>query len=539
MSLLDNKLSARDNLDLKSKIDYHVGNGCFWLGYKIWIYRVTYTESSAPSDPGNRSNNQSQGSQRIMNIDCYGAFSKKGIHDLVCHSIVISILNDLVLNSKRKEIRIFESSDAWLYRFRDEHWKSTNRIPSRPLKYIFMDKNVKERIVHNFDTFYSEKNEDKKLFEELGSKHKLVYMLEGESSTGKTNVITSLAHRYSSNLCWVNLQKQDEEDLKIILQCVPKSSMIVFEDIKPSTFREYKPESNEGFPLSTFLNILDGLISPEGNIIIMTTNYFQELHDFSPELLREGRVDEIVKFKHIDKEQATSMFHAYTNPETEFTELASESLEQGEKFGKLLDGMKVRDSAVQKYLLRWIRDSKGAFDHAEEWLENLLAEKSDKTKTHNNEASHGLTMMNDIKTLEETGQLKDSVMVDRSRLGTDDKEVDKSRMADDVKMVDESNSLSDGKVRTESRLADDTKIVDESNSLSDGKVGTENRLADDTKIVDESNSLSDGKVGTENRLVDDTETAGEIKVEDVSGIKTKWWMKPIERVRSRRNKTGS
>ncbi|KAF7894669.1 uncharacterized protein EAF01_010119 [Botrytis porri] len=461
MSLLDDKLSARDKLDLKPKIDYHVGNGYFWFGYKIWIYRVAYTESSAPSNSDTGSKNQSQGSQKIMNIDCYGAFPKEGIHELVCHSIAMSTLGDSALNLKHKDIWIFEPSEVWSRRFRGDYWTPTNIIHSRPLKYIFMDRNVKKSIIHKFDTFYSEENEDKKLFEELGSKHKLVYLLEGESGTGKTSLITGLAHRYRLNLCWVNLQKQNEEDLKIILRRVPESSMIVFEDIKPSTFREYKPESNEGFPLSTFLNILDGLISPEGNIIIMTTNYFQELHDFSPELLREGRVDETVKFTYIDKEQATSMFHAYTNPNTESTELAPESLEQGEKFGKLLDGMKVRHSAVQKHLLKWIRDSKGAFDHAEEWLKNLLAEKSDKTKTQNSETSHGPTMMDDIKILKETGQLNDNVMVDKSRLATDDKEVDESRMADDVKMVDESNSLSDGKVGTESRLIDDAKMAGE------------------------------------------------------------------------------
>ncbi|TEY25111.1 hypothetical protein BOTCAL_1332g00020 [Botryotinia calthae] len=247
-----------------------------------------------------------------------------------------------------------------------------------------MDENVKETIVHKFDTFYSEKNGDKKLYEELGFKHKLVYLLHGESGTGKTSLITALAHHYRFNLYWVNLQKQDEGDLKMISQRSPEPSIIVFEDIKPSTFREYKAESNEGFPLR-----------------------------------------------------------------------------QGKKFGKLLDGLEVRYSVVQKYLLNWIRDSKGAFDHAEEWLENLLGEKSDKTKTQNSEISHGPTMMDDINTLKKTGQLNDSVMVDKSSMATDDKQVDESKMVDDVKMVDESNSLSDGKVGTESRLVDDTRMAGE------------------------------------------------------------------------------
>ncbi|KAF7880463.1 uncharacterized protein EAF02_007309 [Botrytis sinoallii] len=425
MSSLDNKLSARDNLDLKPTPHYYIGYGDHDFRYQFWRYRVTHAQSGTKSDT--RSKNRSQESTQSLIVNCYGFFPKKGIQKLLCDSADSQLLTKD--NSKEKETRFFEPSDIWARRFKNEHWMSIKKIPSRPLKHVFMDKTVKERIVLKFDTFYSQKDEDKKLYEELGYKHKLVCLFHGESGTGKTSTITSLAHRYQLNVCLVNLQKQNEEDLKIILHRLPESSMIVFEDIKPSTFEDYKPESNkEGISLATFLNMLDGLTSLEGNIIIMTTNYFQELHDFCPELLREGRVDEAVKFTYIDEEQAKSMFHAYTSPDTELTELDSESLDQGMKFGKLLDGMKVRHSAVQKYLLKWIKNSNGAFHHAEEWLDNMLAENSDKTKTQISETSHGPIMIDDIKTLQETGQLHDSVMVDRSKLATVDKEVDESNV---------------------------------------------------------------------------------------------------------------
>ncbi|TEY22327.1 hypothetical protein BOTCAL_1594g00010 [Botryotinia calthae] len=264
--------------------------------------------------------------------------------------------------------------------------------------------------------------------------------------------------------------------------------MIVFEDIKPSMFEDYKPESNkEGISLATFLNIFDGLISLEGSIINMTTNYFQELHDFCPELLREGRIDEAIKFTYIDEEQAKSMFYTYTSPDTELIELDFEFFDQGMEFGKLLDGMKVRYSVVQKYLFKWIKNSNGVFHYAKEWLDNMLTENSDKIKTQISEISHGFTMIDDIKILEETGKLYDSVVVDRSKLATNDKEVDESRIADNVEMVDESKSL------------------------------------------------SDGIVGSESRLVDDIKMAGEIKVEDVVIIKTKWWMNSSQWIRSRKN----
>ncbi|RAL60099.1 hypothetical protein DID88_000724 [Monilinia fructigena] len=318
MSSLDNNLSARDNLDLKPTPDYYIGYGDHDFRYQFWRYRVTHAQSGTKSDT--RSKNQSQESTQCLIINCYGFFPKEGIQKLLCDSADSRLLTKD--NSKEKKTQFFEPSDIWARRFKNEHWTPIKKIPSRPLKHVFMDKTVKERIVLKFDTFYSQKDEDKKLYEELGYKHKLVCLFHGESGTGKTSTITSLAHRYQLNVCLVNLQKQNEEDLKIILHRIPESSMIVFEDIKPSTFEDYKPESNkEGISLATFLNMLDGLTSLEGSIIIMTTNYFQELHDFCPELLREGRVDEAVKFTYIDEEQAKSMFHAYTSPDTELTEL--------------------------------------------------------------------------------------------------------------------------------------------------------------------------------------------------------------------------
>ncbi|TEY31269.1 hypothetical protein BOTCAL_0810g00010 [Botryotinia calthae] len=264
--------------------------------------------------------------------------------------------------------------------------------------------------------------------------------------------------------------------------------MIVFEDIKPNTFEDYKPESNKkGISLPTFLNILNGLISLEESIIIITTNYFQELYDFYPELLRKGRINETVKFIYIDEEQTKSIFYVYTSPDIELTKLDSESLDQGMEFGKLLDRMKVNHSVIQKYLLKWIKNSNGAFHYIEEWLNNMLAENSNKIKTQISEISYGSTIIDDIKTLEETGKLHDSVVVDRRKLATDDKKVDEGRMVDNVEMVDKSKSLSDSIMGSESRLVDNTKI------------------------------------------------AGEIKVEDVVIIKTKWWINPSQWIRSRKN----
>lgn len=59
--------------------------------------------------------------------------------------------------------------------------------------------------------------------------------------------------------------------------------------------------------LSGLLNILDGVASQEGRVLIMTTNHIEKL---DRALIRPGRVDMIVKFGLADEDMTASIFRA-------------------------------------------------------------------------------------------------------------------------------------------------------------------------------------------------------------------------------------
>ncbi|KAJ8058588.1 hypothetical protein OCU04_012764 [Sclerotinia nivalis] len=356
-----------------------------------------------------------------------------------------------------------------------------------------MDKIQKDEIVGEFQTFYSASEEDKEFHEKIGSKHKRVYLFHGVAGTGKTSLIVALANFFNLNVCFINLKKHDPEDLSTILQNLPASSMVVYEDIRPSTFQEYNAESRqEGFPLSVFLNLLDGPTSPEGYISIITTNYLQELHDFSSELIREGRMDKEMEFKHITDEQATDMFHAITNPINQ--ELNPESLELGKKFGRLFYEKKVKHSAVQQNLLRWKGDPKGASDHAKEWLEKTLAKEAERVNKQENMTSRGTTLASEIKEMNESRQgdeskaAGDSSVVNEGKLTNKDKLMDEGKLTDEDKLVDEGKLTDKDKLMNENKLADDNKVTDKD------KLAGEGGLADDSKVVNKGQTLGLGKV---------------------------------------------
>jgi chaperone BCS1 len=63
--------------------------------------------------------------------------------------------------------------------------------------------------------------------------------------------------------------------------------------------------------LSGLLNILDGVASQEGRVLIMTTNHIEKL---DKALIRPGRVDMIVKFDRADSSMTSQIFKAIYSP---------------------------------------------------------------------------------------------------------------------------------------------------------------------------------------------------------------------------------
>ena len=65
--------------------------------------------------------------------------------------------------------------------------------------------------------------------------------------------------------------------------------------------------SPKGITLSGFLNIIDGVASSEGRILVMTTNHIEKL---DPAILRPGRVDSTIRFGYADAEMIRGIYKA-------------------------------------------------------------------------------------------------------------------------------------------------------------------------------------------------------------------------------------
>ncbi len=140
----------------------------------------------------------------------------------------------------------------------------------------------------------------------------------------------------------------NDADLEQMFQEIPPQCIVLLEDIDAvwsdrESSRELERQETSGglrpgCTLSGLLNVLDGVGSQEGRIVIMTTNKPERLDSA---LVRPGRVDMKVFLGNISQRSAEEMFIRMFAPESDSWALVSETSSAGSVassgFGRPLD----------------------------------------------------------------------------------------------------------------------------------------------------------------------------------------------------------
>ena len=201
----------------------------------------------------------------------------------------------------------------------------------------------------------------------------------------------------------------------------------IVEDVKPvevtpgsGTTVVSTNSTNGRISLSALLNILDGVASHEGRVLVMTTNHIEKLDEA---LIRPGRVDMTVKFDLATTEMIKTIFRAiFATLEGDIpksakqTEIAIRSpkksadlskdqlsqIEDDKKEAEALEAKRILEekriselatdiadiipsmtfspAEIQGYLLKNKREPEAAIRDAEEWVKTTLTEKKKKEK---------------------------------------------------------------------------------------------------------------------------------------------------------------
>ncbi|KAI7976250.1 hypothetical protein EIK77_010723 [Talaromyces pinophilus] len=211
------------------------------------------------------------------------------------------------------------------------------------------------------------------------------YLFYGPPGTGKSSLSLAIAGEFGLDLYEVKIPSvATDADLEQMFQDIPPRCVVLLEDIDAVwTDRSIasKP-AQEGQPmqnctLSGLLNVLDGVGSQEGRIVIMTTNRPEALDSA---LTRPGRIDMKVYLGNINRQSSREMFLRMFSPDLGFKTLVDmdELQELATDFARQIPDDKITPSALQGFFQHHLESPYDAASLIGGWVSEELAKRSDK-----------------------------------------------------------------------------------------------------------------------------------------------------------------
>jgi chaperone BCS1 len=215
----------------------------------------------------------------------------------------------------------------------EARWDMTILRPIRPLDTVHFDEATKSELVADI-TNYLDKN-TRRFYTARGIPYRRGYLLHGPPGTGKTSLSLALAGIFGLELYLLHMPSiQDDGHLERLFTSLPPRCIVLLEDIdavgikrrngRPTDGEDDDDESEDEkeirhrgrheLTLSGLLNVLDGVASQEGRIVLMTSNFAEKL---DRALVRPGRIDKMIFLGNISPRSSEHMFLRMYAPDPE------------------------------------------------------------------------------------------------------------------------------------------------------------------------------------------------------------------------------
>lgn len=310
---VSSRSSGKDNKKPELFFSPAPGNHIFFYkGRVIWI---------------NRNREKSIGTEKGF-INIYEQFTvimlgrnKEILKDLIKDA------RDYCYNLELDKVKIYVNSN-W-------EWSKIQCQNPRKLKTVILKNNLQYEIKKDIKEFFKKEE----WYRDMGIPYRRGYLLHGCPGTGKTSLVKALAGEFEIPIYILNISKDTTENQFLsLISNVPEKSIIVIEDIDCLFNSKRKMNKGYGINFKTLLNAIDGIVSPYGTLLFLTTNHKLKLDSA---LIRPGRIDREYHIGKVNKKQAIDLFKLFY----------PSSNGCAEKFGRNIESNKYTPADLQKYFI--------------------------------------------------------------------------------------------------------------------------------------------------------------------------------------------
>lgn len=288
------------------------------------------------------------------NSSSYMTASEREEISIACFGRNPWVLKEL-LHEARQEYLKRDEAKTLIYRgatksgnMTEPVWQRCMARTSRPFSTVIINEKIKKDLIDDVTDYLNPAT--RRWYSNRGIPYRRGYLLHGPPGTGKSSLSLALAGFFKIRIYIVSLSSASatEENLATLFAELPRRCVVLLEDIDTAGLTHTREEGSQAngrndnpdydddgagatrssnnprlpgnglnnppvgrLSLSGLLNILDGVASQEGRVLIMTTNHIEKL---DKALIRPGRVDMIVKFDRADTEMTAAIFRAIYAP---------------------------------------------------------------------------------------------------------------------------------------------------------------------------------------------------------------------------------
>ncbi|KAK1658520.1 mitochondrial chaperone bcs1 [Colletotrichum godetiae] len=304
------------------------------------------------------------------------------------------VLWDLMNDCRLEYLRLSEGKTS-IFEHHNNTWKRTITRDVRPIETVVMNEELKQMLIKDVRSFLDPTA--RSWYANRGLPYRRGYLMYGRPGTGKSSLSMSVAGCFGLDIYVVSLAAINDGHLNALFRELPQRCVVLLEDVDAvgtslsrdtdaddsdsgSEVSRRSPKSHGTVSLSGLLNVLDGVASQDGRVLIMTTNHIEHLDDA---LIRSGRVDKKIEFQLADADVARKLFcHVFEQSEEELPgaeKRDSNNEEVGRlaiQFSGLIPELEFSPADILSFLLANRGSPLGVLAEVESWVSRTRGERA-------------------------------------------------------------------------------------------------------------------------------------------------------------------